>query len=257
MRLATWNVNSLRVRADAVLAWLREAGPDVLALQETKLTDEAFPHAAMSAAGYASVYTGQNTYNGVALLSRTPPAQVLTHLPGMEDDPQRRFIAATVGTLRVVSVYVPNGQSVGSDKYAYKLRWLEALRAWLASELRSHPRLVVMGDYNVAPADRDVHDPVRWAGEVLVSPPERAAFTALLDTGLTDAYRHLFPEAQAFTWWDYRGGSFRRNAGLRIDHVLVGHALRDGLRGCAVDTGPRRAERPSDHAPVVVDLTAG
>lgn len=256
MRVATWNVNSLRVRLPQLLDWLGTAAPDVVALQETKLVDGGFPHADLAAAGYLAVCAGQPTYNGVALLARTSLDAVVAHLPGMADDPQRRFIAATIGAVRVVSVYVPNGQSVGSEKYTYKLRWLESLRDWLKTELATHPRLVIMGDYNVAPDDRDVHDPALWAGQVLCSEPERAAFRTLVDTGLTDAYRHCLPEGREYSWWDYRAGAFRRNAGLRIDHILVTPALLAGLRACAVDTGPRRGERPSDHAPVVADLSA-
>lgn len=255
MRLATWNVNSLRVRLPQLLAWLAQAQPDVVALQETKLIDEAFPHAELAAAGYHSACTGQPGYNGVALLARTPLEDVRTGLPGMADDPQRRFIAARVGSLEVVSVYVPNGQSVGSEKYLYKLRWLSALHDWLRERFAIEPRLVVMGDYNVAPADADVYDPARWEGEVLCSPQEREAFFALLEAGLTDAYRHLLPEGRDYTWWDYRAAAFRRNAGLRIDHALVGPALLDDLRACAVDIAPRRQERPSDHAPLVLDLS--
>jgi exodeoxyribonuclease III len=255
MRLATWNVNSLRVRLAQLLAWLAEVRPDAMALQETKLADEGFPHTELREAGYAAVCSGQPTYNGVAILARVPPTDVACGLPGFAQDPQRRLIATTVGSLRVASVYVPNGQRVGSDKYLYKLRWYAALREWVLAELAAHPRLVVMGDFNVAPTDADVHDPARWAGEVLCSQPERAALAALAEAGLVDAYRHCLPDGREYTWWDYRAGSFRRNAGLRIDHVLVSPALVPALRACAVDVAARRAERPSDHAPVVVDLT--
>lgn len=256
MRVATWNVNSLRVRLPALLDWLGTAAPDVVALQETKLVDAGFPHAELAGAGYLAVCSGQPTYNGVALLARTSLDAAVTHLPGMADDPQRRLISATVNGVRMVSVYVPNGQRVGSEKYAYKLRWLAALGEWLQAELAAHPRLVIMGDYNIAPDDRDVHDPLLWEGQVLCSEPERAAFRALLDRGLIDAYRHCLPEGRDYSWWDYRAAAFRRNAGLRIDHILVTPALVPGLRACAVDTAPRRAERPSDHAPVVADLGA-
>ena len=249
MKLATWNVNSLKVRLPHVLDYLGEQAPDALCLQETKCEDHAFPGAAFEAAGYHWAHDGQKTYNGVAILSRTPPAEVARGIPGF-DDPQKRVLAATVGGVRVVSVYCPNGQSVGSDKYDYKLRWFAALTAWLRDELTRHPSLAVLGDYNVAPEDRDVHDPEAWRGQVLVSEPERAAFAALCALGLADAFRRFEQPAQSFTWWDYRMAAFRRNLGLRIDHVLLSAALAERCRECVVDVGPRKLERPSDHAPV-------
>jgi exodeoxyribonuclease-3 len=253
MRLATWNVNSLSVRLPQVLDWLAAQAPDVLALQETKLTDERFPHEAFAAAGWRTQCFGQKTYNGVALVSRAPVAEVVHNIPGFDDE-QARVITATVGGLRVVGAYFPNGQEPGSDKFAYKMRWLDALRAWLRQELQAHPRLVLMGDFNVAPEDRDVHDPAAWAGQILCTPEERAHFQGLLALGLHDAFR-LFEQApKTWSWWDYRNLAFRRNQGLRIDHILVGEALREHVRACTVDKAPRRNERPSDHAPVLVDI---
>jgi exodeoxyribonuclease III len=253
MKIATWNVNSLRARQQHLLDWLAANPVDVIGLQELKLQDEQFPRAELEAAGYRAAVNGQKTYNGVALLSRGPLADVARDLPGFDDE-QRRVIAATVGGVRVVNVYVPNGQAVGSDKYAYKLRWLAALRDWLRGELARHPRLAVTGDFNVAPGDADVHDPAAWAGQVLCSEPERAAFRALLDLGLQDAFTLFPPPAQRFTWWDYRQGAFRRNRGLRIDHVLLAPGLARACRLCQIDVSPRRLERPSDHAPLTVAL---
>ncbi|MFC4425202.1 exodeoxyribonuclease III [Deinococcus navajonensis] len=250
MKLATWNVNSLNVRLPQVLTWLEVHQPDVLALQETKLEDHRFPVAELEACGYTAAYSGQKAYNGVALLSRLPLEDVQVGVPGLDDD-QRRVLAATVGPVRVVCLYVPNGQAVGSEKYQYKLDWLRAVRVWLADELHRHSHLAVMGDFNVAPEDRDVHSPSRWAGQVLVSPPERAAFQALLEVGLQDAFR-LFPQPErVFSWWNYGRLAFARNWGLRIDHVLVSSALAGPCRSCAVDPAPRAHERPSDHAPVL------
>ena len=250
MKIASWNVNSLRVRLPQVLDWLARAKPDVLALQETKLVDEAFPVAELEAAGYCSAFSGQPTYNGVALLARVaPPADVVTELRGFPDQ-QRRVLAATVGNVRVVNLYVPNGQAVGSEKFEYKLRWLAALRDHLKEELALHPRLAVVGDFNIAPEDRDVHDPEAWAGQVLCSQPERAALAEIMALGLEDTFRLFDQPDGVFSWWDYRAAGFRRNRGLRIDLVL---ASRDLARGCTeseVDREPRTWERPSDHAPV-------
>ncbi|WP_104991793.1 exodeoxyribonuclease III [Deinococcus sp. NW-56] len=255
MKLATWNVNSLNVRLPQVLAWLETHQPDVLALQETKLEDHRFPAADFATLGYSASFSGQKTYNGVALLSRTPLESVQIGIPGFEDE-QRRVLAATVGGVRVACLYVPNGQAVGSDKYAYKLEWLTAARDWLRDELAAHGRLAVVGDFNVAPEDRDVHSPKRWEGQVLVSEPERAAFRVLLDLGLHDAFRlHEQPE-RVFSWWPYGRLGFPRNWGLRIDHVLVSPTLAAECRACTVDIEPRRHERPSDHAPVVATFAA-
>ncbi|WP_189069658.1 exodeoxyribonuclease III [Deinococcus radiotolerans] len=249
MKLATWNVNSLNVRLPQVLTWLEEQAPDVLALQETKLEDHRFPAADLAALGYHAAFSGQKAYNGVALLTRQPPGDVLVEVPGLADN-QRRVLAATVGPVRVICLYVPNGQALDSPKYTYKLEWLAAVRDWLKTEVAAHDRVAVMGDFNVAPEDRDVHSPKRWAGQVLVSEPERAAFRALLDVGLQDAFRlHEQPE-RVFSWWNYGRLALARNWGLRIDHILVSAALAAECRSCAVDLGPRHHERPSDHAPV-------
>ena len=256
MRLATWNVNSLAVRLPQVLDWLATQSPDVLALQETKLIDERFPHEAFAAAGWQAQCFGQKTYNGVALVSRMPMAEVVRNIPGFEDE-QARVIAATFGTLRVVGAYFPNGQEPGSEKFAYKMRWQDALREWLRGELAAHPRLLLMGDFNIAPEDRDVHDPVAWAGQIHCTPEERAQFQGLLALGLHDAFRLFEQPPRSWSWWDYRNLAFRRNQGLRIDHILVGEALREHVRACTIDKAPRRNERPSDHAPVLVELDLG
>ncbi len=254
MQIATWNVNSLKVRLPQVLEWL--AGrPEltVLALQETKLEDHAFPKAEIEAAGFHVAYVGQKTYNGVALISRAPLLDVQFNLPNYED-PQKRVIAATVDGVRVIGAYVVNGQALDSEKYPYKLAWLDALIAWVGEQLQQHDQLVLVGDFNIAPEDRDVHDPAKWAGDVLVSPPERERFQQLLDLGLVDSFR-LFEQAEkSFTWWDYRMMGFRRNAGLRIDHVLLSRPLAERCTACEVDKEPRRVERPSDHAPVIATL---
>jgi len=255
MKFATWNVNSLKVRLPHLLDWLRDAEPDVVALQELKMMDEAFPHAALAEAGYSAVCNGQKTYNGVALLARAPLqlSDVSRDLPGFED-PQKRVIAATIDGVRVISVYVVNGQSLASEKYEYKLRFLAALRDLLHDELASHPKLVVMGDYNIAPTVEDTHDPAAWEGNILCSPPERAALQALCELGLTDAFDKVFLPDGRFTWWDYRAAGFRRNLGLRIDHILLSAPLLEQLKSWKVDLAPRRLERPSDHAPVWVEL---
>lgn len=252
MKIATWNVNSLRVRLPHVLDWLKTQTPDVLCLQETKQEDAAFPFAELAAAGYHAVHDGQKTYNGVAILARAEPAAVVRGIPGY-DDPQKRVIAASVGGLRVVCAYFPNGQSLESDKYQYKLQWLTALTAWLQQELVRHPELVLLGDYNIAPEDCDVHDPV-VQGQVLCSEAERDAFRRLLALGLTDAFR-LFPQAEkSYSWWDYRMMGFRRNLGLRIDHILMTPAVAARCVACSIDRAPRKLERPSDHAPVMAEL---
>ena len=260
MKLATWNINSLAVRLPQVLDWLAAQAAtspvDVLVLQETKLTDDKFPQAEIEAAGYAVQWFGQRTYNGVALLSRPalgPVSAVVKNIPGL-DDPQARVIAGTVGGIRVIGAYIPNGQSPDSDKFIYKLGWLAALREYVQAELALNPLLVLMGDYNIAPEDRDVHDPVAWAGQVLCTPQERAHFQALLGLGLVDAFRLFEQPPKPWTWWDYRNLAFRRNQGLRIDHILVSDALRPRVAACVIDKLPRKNERPSDHAPVVVEL---
>ena len=253
MRLATWNVNSLKVRLPQVLDWLAANPVDVLCLQETKQPDSDFPQAELLAAGYHSLFSGQKTYNGVAILSRTPGSDEQHGIPDLGDD-QKRVIAATYGDIRVIDVYIPNGQSVDSDKYQYKLKWLTALHDWLQRELARYPKLVLLGDYNIAPEDRDVHDPKAWEGNVLVSEPEREKFRSLVQLGLHDSFRLFEQEEKSFTWWDYRMMGFRRNHGLRIDHILISEPLVAQCRRCVIDKAPRKLERPSDHTPVVVEL---
>ena len=259
MKLATWNVNSLNVRLPQVLSWLAANPVEVLCLQETKLVDERFPADTLLAAGYRAVFSGQPTYNGVALLWRADTgweaADVVAGNPDFPDE-QRRLIGATLGDLRVISAYVPNGQAVGSDKYDYKLRWLDALIPWLARQKAATPRLVVAGDYNIAPDDRDVHDPAAWAGQVLCSEPERERFRGLLALGLHDAYRLFEQPPKTYSWWDYRQLGFQKNRGLRIDHLLVSDALAPSVIACAIDRAPRKQPQPSDHAPVVVEIGA-
>ncbi len=254
MRIATWNVNSLRVRLPHLLDWLRRRQPDIVCLQELKLEDVNFPRAEIEAAGYQCAIAGQKTYNGVAILSRTPLTEIQAGIPDF-DDPQKRVVSATVEGARIVCAYVPNGQSVGSEKYEYKLKWFGAFERLLREELSRHPQLVVLGDYNVAPEDRDVHDPKAWEGQVLCSEPERAAFGGLLGLGLADSFRLFDQPEKSFTWWDYRMNGFRRNLGLRIDHILLSSELAARCASCAVDLEPRRLERPSDHAPVVAELS--
>ena len=253
MKLATWNVNSLKVRLPHVLDWLAANPVDVLCLQETKQRDEDFPQAELQAAGYHSLFSGQKTYNGVAILSRAPAVDVQYGIPD-HDGEQKRVIAAIYGDVRVVDVYIPNGQSIDSDKYQYKLGWLDALHDWLKQELKRYPKLVLLGDYNIAPEDRDVHDPVAWQGNVLVSEPERAKFQSLVRLGLHDSFRLFEQPEKSFTWWDYRMMAFRRNHGLRIDHILISEPLVAQCKSCVIDRAPRKLERPSDHTPVVVEL---
>jgi exodeoxyribonuclease-3 len=253
VRLASWNVNSLRVRLPHLLDWLREARPDVACLQETKTEDASFPAAELRDAGYQSVYCGQRAYNGVAIVARAPLADVQHGIPRFADDP-KRCIAATVEGMRVVCLYAPNGEAPGTEKYAYKLRWYAELARWMGELLPRTPELAVLGDMNVAPEDRDVHDPKRWAGKIHVSEPERAALRKLIDTGLVDAFR-LFPQPEkSFSWWDYRLRAFERGWGLRIDLALLAPALAQRCSGCTIDRDPRQRERPSDHAPVIVEL---
>lgn len=251
MKLATWNVNSLKVRLPHLLEWLAANAVDVVCLQETKQQDADFPQAELQAAGYHSVFSGQKTYNGVAILSRQPVSEVQYGIPGLEDE-QKRVIAATCGGVRAVCVYVPNGQSVDSDKYHYKLKWLDALHQWLRAEMERYPCLVLLGDYNIAPEDRDVYDPQAWQGNVLVSEPERDAFRRLQRLGLRDAFRLFEQPEKSYSWWDYRAMAFRRNMGLRIDHILVSPELK--CSACSIDKTPRQLERPSDHTPVVAEI---
>jgi len=253
MKLATWNVNSLKVRLPQVLDWAGKHRPDVLCLQETKLEDGKFPAAEIRAAGYEPLANGQKTYNGVATLARIAATDPVTAIPGL-GDAQKRVLAANVGGLRVICAYVPNGESVESDKYQYKLKWLAAFRDWLKAELARYPRLAVLGDFNVAPEERDVYDPKAWEGQVLFSEPERKAFADLTGIGLWDAFRLFAQPERSFTWWDYRMNAFRRKMGLRIDHILLSEPLARQCTSCVIDVEPRKNERPSDHAPVMADL---
>lgn len=255
MKLASWNVNSLRVRLPQVLEWLEQNRPDIVGLQETKLTDDNFPIEDMQAAGYTAIANGQKTYNGVAVLARRPlePNDIVREVPDFED-PQRRVLGVTCGDLRFINLYVPNGAQIGSDKFEYKLDWLDAVNAWLKQERKKHPNLVVVGDFNIAPEDRDVHDPEAWRGSVLVSEPEREKFRQLLALGFKDSFRLFEQPAGSYSWWDYRAAAFRRNRGLRIDHILVSDDLAKQVTSAGIDTDPRQWERPSDHAPVLANL---
>jgi len=258
MKIATWNVNSLTVRLPQVLDWLAaqsaaDAPVDVLALQELKLTDDKFPAMAFQEAGYAAQWFGQKTYNGVALVSRQRATDVVKNIPGFEDD-MARVISATIAGVRVIGAYFPNGQEPGSDKFAYKMRWLEALREWVRTELAAHPRLVLLGDYNITFDDLDVWDPVGLAGTIHCTDEERTHLRALVDLGLSDAFR-LFPQPEkSFSWWDYRMLGFKKNRGMRIDHILISEALKPLARACTIDRAPRKNKQPSDHAPVIVTL---
>jgi exodeoxyribonuclease III len=254
MKLATWNVNSLKVRLPHLTDWLAKTQPDIVCLQELKLEDAKFPRAELETAGYQAAVSGQKTYNGVAILARAGLSDVSVGMPGFADE-QKRVIAATVGGVRSVCVYCPNGQAVGSEKYDYKLRWFAALKAYLAAEMARHSQLAVAGDFNVAPEDRDVHDPKAWEGQVHVSEPERSAWRALLALGLKDTFRLFEQPEKIYSWWDYRMMGFRRNAGLRIDQILVSAPLAARCTSCSVDKEPRKLERPSDHAPVIAEFT--
>jgi len=253
MKIATWNVNSLKVRLPQVLDWLASNQPDVLCLQETKLQDENFPINDIAAAGYQTIFSGQKTYNGVALLSKLPGTDIVSGIPGFEDE-QKRVLGAVYDDIRVVCIYVPNGEHVTSEKYQYKLKWLGALRNWMQDMLRSHRKLVLLGDFNIAPEDRDVHDPKLWEGQVLFSLPEREAFQQVLALGLLDSFRLFEQPEKCYTWWDYRMMAFRRNMGLRIDHILLSSELAGVCTACMIDKAARKLERPSDHAPVMVQL---
>lgn len=253
MKLATWNVNSLTVRLGHVVDWLATADVDVVCLQELKLPNEKYPHAALEAAGYTSAINGQKTYNGVAILSRLPMTEISVDMPDYADE-QKRVIAATVAGIRVICAYFPNGQSVESDKYRYKLDWLDAMHGYMEQALKAHQQVVLLGDYNIAPQDIDVHDPKAWEGQVLVSDRERAAWQRLIGLGLADCFRLFEQPEKSFSWWDYRMLGFRRNAGLRIDHILASAALAPHCRACVIDKAPRRLDKPSDHAPVVADF---
>ncbi len=253
MKLATWNVNSMNVRQAQVMEWLQNHEPDVLVLQEIKQLTEKFPAGAFSELGYHAIASGQKTYNGVAVASKTAPCEPVTDFPGF-DDPQRRILATSIDGLRVINLYVPNGSEVGSEKYAYKLNWLAALRDFLEAELEQHDNLVVLGDFNIAPADADVYDPEKWGDAILCSPQEREALGKLLDLGLTDVFRKFDQPDDMFSWWDYRAAGFRRNAGLRIDLILTSPSMTSRCTASYVDKEPRAWERPSDHAPVVAEF---
>jgi exodeoxyribonuclease-3 len=254
MKIATWNVNSLKVRLPHLSDWLAEQQPDIVCLQETKTDDPAFPLAEVEATGYQVVFSGQKTYNGVALLAKSPITEVIAGNPHYPD-PQKRLLAATIDGIRVICAYIPNGQEVGSDKYAYKLEWLAALEKWLAEELAAHPNLVLAGDFNIVPDDRDVYDPVAWAGKVLCSEPERASFQRMLGLGLVDSFRLFEQPEKTYSWWDYRMLGFQKNLGMRIDHLLLSAPLAARCQSSTIDRAPRKRERPSDHAPAVVELT--
>jgi exodeoxyribonuclease-3 len=253
VKVASWNVNSVRVRLDQVLDWLESAKPDVLGLQEIKSLNEKFPLDAFAELGYQCEVSGQKTYNGVALLSRDAATDVVDAIPDFVDE-QRRVLAATFGNSRVINLYVPNGQSVDSDKYHYKLNWLDALQKWLKHEVEQHDQVVVMGDFNIAPDDRDVHDPEEWAGKVLCSDLERDALREITDLGLTDSFRLFDQPDESFSWWDYRAAGYRRNRGMRIDLLLVSDAIAQTCTASQIDTAPRELERPSDHAPVWIEF---
>jgi exodeoxyribonuclease-3 len=254
MKIATWNVNSLKVRLPQVLDWLMAAEPDVLCLQETKLTDENFPREEIENAGYHVVYSGQKTYNGVAIISRHAPGEVEVDVPGL-DDPQRRILCATVEGVRVLNLYVVNGQEVGSEKYAHKLFWLDKIADYIREQVKSHERFVTVGDFNIAPDDRDVHDPEAWHERILCSTPEREALQKIVGLGLSDVFRQFEQEEKSYSWWDYRAAAFRRNMGLRIDLILASQALTDRCTASYIDKEPRRLERPSDHTPVVAEFS--
>ncbi|MGI9223254.1 MAG: exodeoxyribonuclease III [Woeseiaceae bacterium] len=253
MKIATWNVNSMKVRLPHVLEWMSASDPDVLVLQEIKQVTEMFPTDELAAAGYRSVANGQKTYNGVAVISKQEPDDPDFEIPGL-DDPQRRVLATTVGNVRVINLYVPNGSEVGSDKYAYKLEWLHRLRDYLSDQLEQHENLVVLGDFNIAPTDEDVYDPEKWGDAILCSPKERAALRELVDLGLSDVFRKFDQPEKSFSWWDYRRAGFQRNAGLRIDLILTSPAMTDHCTGSFIDKEPRAWERPSDHTPVVAEF---
>lgn len=253
MKLATWNVNSLKVRLSQLLDWIGADPPDIVCLQEIKVDDPKFPAAEIEAAGFHAAFSGQKTYNGVAIVSRNPPADVTMGIAGFPDE-QKRVIAATFGSVRVVGAYVPNGQSVVSDKYRYKLEWLDAFTRWLEKELARHPEIAVVGDFNIAPESRDVHDPKAWEGQVLCSEAERAAFRKLLALGLVDSFRLFEQPEKCYTWWDYRMNAFKRGMGLRIDHVLLSPALAQRCKSVSILKDMRALERPSDHVPVVADI---
>jgi len=251
MKVVTWNVNSLNVRLPHLLDYLNEHKPEILSLQETKVPDERFPTSEIEMAGYRVTFSGQKTYNGVATLSRVKATDIVTDIPGL-NDPQRRFLAATIDGHRIINLYVPNGQEVDSEKYDYKFRWLTALHNYLKTELANHQKLIMLGDYNIAPADIDIYNPKRWQGKIMCSDREREMFESLLKLGLTDSVRKLYPDEPMHSWWDYRMNAFKRDWGIRIDHILTTNAIRPISAGVA--KAERGRERPSDHAPVWLEF---
>lgn len=253
MKIATWNVNSLNVRLPHVLRWLEDNDPDILGLQETKLTDDKFPIAEIEAAGYQVSFAGQKTYNGVAVISRTAATDVVTDLPGL-DDPQRRVLCATVGNIRIMNLYIPNGQALDSPKFEYKMGWLTALQAYLEAQLAEHPKLIMMGDFNITTDDADVYDPDAMRDDIHCSPAERSHLNAMLDLGLTDTFRQFEQEPESFSWWDYRGGAFWKNRGLRIDYIMATKTMSEACTGCMINKRVRMRKQPSDHAPVVAEF---
>ena len=257
IKLASWNVNSLKVRLPHVLDWLKEHQPDILGLQETKTIDENFPLEDIQAAGYHVNFAGQKTYNGVAVISKLEATDIVTDLPGL-DDPQRRVLGCTIahesGDIRFLNLYIPNGSEVGSEKYEYKLNWLDKLTKYVEEQIKEHKNFVMVGDFNIAPDDRDLWDPVGWKDKILVSPPERAVLQGLLDMGLTDTFRLFEQEEELYSWWDYRAAGFRRNHGMRIDLLLSSPAMTEHCTASYIDKEPRKLERPSDHAPVVAEF---
>lgn len=253
IKLASWNVNSLKIRLEHVLNWLESEQVDVLALQETKTIDDNFPIDVFVAKGYHVVFSGQKTYNGVAVISRYPLSDIVTDIPELAD-PQRRILALSVAGIRLINLYVPNGSAVDSDKYQYKLVWLDKVNQFIRSQLHIFSKIAVVGDFNIAPEDRDVHDPKEWEGSVLVSQPERDAFAQLLESGFHDSFRNFMQQEQSYSWWDYRAAGFRRNRGLRIDHILLSTELNRFCTHSVIDVNPRKLDRPSDHAPIWVNL---
>ena len=253
MKIASWNVNSLNVRLPHVIAWCEYAEPDVLALQEIKMTDDRFPVDELRAIGFEAAWSGQKTYNGVAVLTREAPADPVTDVPGL-DDPQRRILAVTVNSVRVINLYVVNGKEVGSDKYEYKLEWLRHVTNYVESQLAEHENVVVLGDFNIVPEDQDIYDPEAWEEKILCSTPEREALQKMLDLGLTDTFRMFEQAERSFSWWDYRAAGFRRDLGMRIDLVLASEAMAKRCTAASIDKEPRRQERPSDHTPVIAEF---
>ncbi len=254
LKIATWNVNSLRVRLPHVQTWLTDVNPDVLVLQEIKMPSDDFPHDVFGEMGYKAVVSGQRTYNGVAILSRSDLDDVVVDIPGF-DDPQRRLLAATLNDVRIFNLYIPNGESTTSEKYQYKLSWLKKLDEFIQAQIKTYPKMLLLGDFNIAPDNIDVHDPAAWENSVLFSLPERQAFRDMLNLGFKDCFRELSPDDNSYSWWDYRMNAFRRNLGLRIDHILASNALFPSCKRCYIDKAPRKWERPSDHAPVIAEFS--